>query len=89
MRRTKSTLQVHMILSHSLKLLILRTRMKRKQMNKRERMKRSIFGLAKNRPKSQRCSMENVRQVVIPIVAKRILENIFYLYVSFLSHFSI
>ncbi len=33
--------------------------------------------------------MENVRQVVAPIVAKRILENIFYLYVSFLSHFSI
>ncbi len=33
--------------------------------------------------------MENVWQVVAPIVAKRILENIFYLYVSFLSHFSI
>jgi hypothetical protein len=33
--------------------------------------------------------MENVRQVVAPIVAKRILENIFYLYVSFLSHFFI
>jgi hypothetical protein len=33
--------------------------------------------------------MENVRQVVAPIVAKRILENIFYLYVSFLSPFSI
>jgi hypothetical protein len=34
-------------------------------------------------------TMENVRQVVAPIVAKRICENIFYLYVSFLSHFSI
>ncbi len=33
--------------------------------------------------------MENVRQVVVPIVAKCIRENIFYLYVSFLSHFSI
>jgi len=33
--------------------------------------------------------MENVRQVIAPIVTKRILENIFYLYVSFLSHFSI
>jgi hypothetical protein len=33
--------------------------------------------------------MENVRKVIAPIVAKRILENIFYLYVSFLSHFSI
>ncbi len=33
--------------------------------------------------------MENVRQVVAPIVAKRIPENIFYLYVSFQPHFSI
>ncbi len=33
--------------------------------------------------------MENVGQVVAPIVAKSILENIFNLYVSFLSHFSI
>ena len=33
--------------------------------------------------------MENVRQVVVPIVAKCICENIFYLYVSFLSHFFI
>jgi hypothetical protein len=33
--------------------------------------------------------MENVRQVVVPIVAEGIHENIFYLYVSFLSHFSI
>ena len=33
--------------------------------------------------------MDNVRQVIAPIVAKRILKNIFYLYVSFLSHFSI
>ncbi len=33
--------------------------------------------------------MENVRQVVVPIVAKCIHENICYLYVSFLSHFSI
>jgi hypothetical protein len=33
--------------------------------------------------------MENVQHVVAPIVAKRILENIFDLYVSFLSHFSI
>jgi hypothetical protein len=33
--------------------------------------------------------MENVQQVVIPIVAKCIRENIFYLYVSFLSYFSI
>jgi hypothetical protein len=33
--------------------------------------------------------MENVRQVITPIVTKRIRENIFYLYVSFLSHFSI
>jgi len=39
---------------------------------------------------SQLCSsMGNVRQVIIPIVAKCICENIFYLYVSFLSHFSI
>jgi hypothetical protein len=34
-------------------------------------------------------TMENGRQVIAPIVAKRILENIFNLYVSFLSHFSI
>jgi hypothetical protein len=34
-------------------------------------------------------SMENVRHVIATIVAKRILENIFNLYVSFLSHFSI
>ncbi len=34
-------------------------------------------------------NMENVRQVIAPIVAKGIHENIFYLYVSFLSHFSI
>ncbi len=33
--------------------------------------------------------MENVRQVVVPIVAKCIRDNLFYLYVSFLSHFSI
>jgi hypothetical protein len=33
--------------------------------------------------------MENVQQVIVPIVAKRILENIFNLYVSFVSHFSI
>ncbi len=33
--------------------------------------------------------MENVRQIIAPIVAKRISENIFYLYVSFLSHVSI
>jgi hypothetical protein len=39
---------------------------------------------------SQLCSsMGNVRQVIIPIVAKCICENIFYLYVSFLTHFSI
>jgi len=37
----------------------------------------------------QFADMENVRHVVVPIVAKRILENIFNLYVSFLSHFSI
>jgi hypothetical protein len=30
--------------------------------------------------------MENVRYVIVPIVAKRILLNIFNLYVSFLSH---
>jgi hypothetical protein len=34
----------------------------------------------------QFADMENVRHVVVPIVAKRILENIFNLYVSFLSH---
>jgi hypothetical protein len=33
--------------------------------------------------------MENVRQVIAPIVAKHIIENIFNLYVSFPSHFSI
>ncbi len=33
--------------------------------------------------------MENVRQIIAPIVTKRIPENIFNLYVSFLSHFSI
>jgi hypothetical protein len=33
--------------------------------------------------------MENVQQVVVPIVAKCFCEKIFYLYVSFLSHFSI
>ncbi len=33
--------------------------------------------------------MENVQQVIAPIVAKRISENIFYLYLSFLSHISI
>jgi hypothetical protein len=33
--------------------------------------------------------MENVQQVVVPIVTKCIRENIFYLYVSFQSHFSI
>ncbi len=30
--------------------------------------------------------MENVRHVIVPIVANLILENIFNLYVSFLSH---
>ncbi len=33
--------------------------------------------------------MENVRQVFAPIVAEHIRENILYLYVSFLSQFSI
>jgi hypothetical protein len=33
--------------------------------------------------------MENVQQVVARIVTKRIFENIFYLYGTFLSHFSI
>ncbi len=33
--------------------------------------------------------MENVQQVITPIVAKHIHENIFYIYVNFLSHFSI
>jgi hypothetical protein len=30
--------------------------------------------------------IQNVRHVIIPIVAKRIFKNIFNLYVSFLSH---
>ncbi len=34
-------------------------------------------------------NMQNVRQVIAPIVTKGIRGNIFYLYVSFLSHFSI
>jgi hypothetical protein len=34
-------------------------------------------------------NMENARQVVVPIVTKCFCAKIFYLYVSFLSHFSI
>ena len=46
-------------------------------------------GKLKLKEREMQPCMENVRQVIAPIVAKRILENIHNLYVSFLSNFPI
>jgi hypothetical protein len=60
---------------------------RRKIQNRRQLFVRKCFKITKTNNKlKQEKTMENVRHVVIPIVAKRILENIFNLYVSFLSH---